>query len=108
MKENPEDHFLIELNQNIRIVHRICHIYFRDRDEREDMFQEIMYQLWKSYSTFKGESKFSTWMYIYHTVHYLADYVYDAIYYENKKKRFKDPLDQLESILRDMKQSMDD
>ena len=31
--------------------------------EREDVFQDIMYQLWKSYPQFKGESKFSTWMY---------------------------------------------
>jgi RNA polymerase sigma-70 factor (ECF subfamily) len=30
--------------------------------EREDVFQDIMYQLWKSYPQFKGESKFSTWM----------------------------------------------
>jgi RNA polymerase sigma factor (sigma-70 family) len=31
--------------------------------EREDVFQDIMYQLWKSYPQFKWESKFSTWMY---------------------------------------------
>jgi RNA polymerase sigma-70 factor (ECF subfamily) len=31
--------------------------------EREDVFQDIMYQIWKSYPQFKGESKFSTWVY---------------------------------------------
>jgi RNA polymerase sigma factor (sigma-70 family) len=31
--------------------------------EREDLFQDIMYQLWKAYPQFKWESKFSTWMY---------------------------------------------
>ena len=64
MHAEPETSFLANLNQNIRIVHGVCHAYFpRDAVEREDVFQDIMYQLWKSYPQFKGESKFSTWMY---------------------------------------------
>src|SRR5258708_32201390 len=63
MHAEPETSFLANVNQNIRIVHRVCHTYFpRDAVEREDVFQDIMYQLWKSYPQFKGESKFSTWM----------------------------------------------
>jgi RNA polymerase sigma factor (sigma-70 family) len=64
MRAEPETSFVANLNQNIRIVHQVCHTYFpRDRLEREDVFQDIMYQLWKSYPQFKWESKFSTWMY---------------------------------------------
>jgi RNA polymerase sigma-70 factor (ECF subfamily) len=64
MHAEPETSFVANLNQNIRIVHQVCHTYFpRDRLEREDVFQDIMYQLWKSYPQFKWESKFSTWMY---------------------------------------------
>jgi RNA polymerase sigma-70 factor (ECF subfamily) len=64
MHAEPETSFLANLNQNIRIVHGVCHTYFpRDSVEREDVFQDIMYQLWKSYPQFKWESKFSTWMY---------------------------------------------
>jgi RNA polymerase sigma factor (sigma-70 family) len=64
MHAEPETSFLANLNQNIGIVHQVCHAYFRrDALEREDVFQDIMYQLWKSYPQFKGESKFSTWMY---------------------------------------------
>ena len=64
MHAEPETSFLANLNQNIRIVHGVCHAYFsRDAAEREDVFQDIMYQLWKSYPQFKWESKFSTWMY---------------------------------------------
>ena len=64
MPAEPEISFLANLDQNIRIVHRVCHTYFpRDAEEREDVFQDIMYQLWKSYPQFKGESKFSTWIY---------------------------------------------
>ncbi|HMI51926.1 MAG TPA: sigma-70 family RNA polymerase sigma factor [Candidatus Saccharimonadales bacterium] len=64
MHAETETSFLADLNRNIGIVHRVCHTYFRrDAVEREDVFQDIMYQLWKSYPRFKGESKFSTWMY---------------------------------------------
>ena len=64
MHAETETSFLANLNRNIGIVHRVCHTYFRrDAVEREDLFQDIMYQLWKSYPRFKGESKFSTWMY---------------------------------------------
>ena len=64
MHAEPETSFLANLNQNIRIVHGVCHAYFpRNAVEREDVFQDIMYQLWKSYPQFKWESKFSTWMY---------------------------------------------
>ena len=64
MHTETEISFLADLNQNMGIVHQVCHTYFRrDAMEREDVFQDIMYQLWKSYPQFKGESKFSTWMY---------------------------------------------
>jgi RNA polymerase sigma-70 factor (ECF subfamily) len=64
MKAERETSFLMDLNRNIRIVHRVCRTYFyRNAVEREDVFQDIMYQLWKSYPQFKGESKLSTWIY---------------------------------------------
>ena len=64
MHGETETSFLANLNQNIGIVHQVCNTYFlRDAVEREDVFQDIMYQLWKSYPQFKGESRFSTWMY---------------------------------------------
>ena len=45
------------------IVHKICRIYCDDEEQRKDLFQEILIQLWKSYSSFRGEAKFSSWMY---------------------------------------------
>lgn len=33
------------------------------KEDREDLQQEIIAQLWKSYPNFKGDSAFSTWMY---------------------------------------------
>lgn len=38
-------------------------MYENDPDVRNDLFQEIVFQLWKSFSTFRGEAKITTWMY---------------------------------------------
>lgn len=63
MNENLNIEFLEQLNQHAGIIHRICNSYLDDSAERQDVFQEIVYQLWKSYASFNNESKFSTWMY---------------------------------------------
>ncbi|HUL35861.1 MAG TPA: sigma-70 family RNA polymerase sigma factor [Candidatus Eisenbacteria bacterium] len=64
MNGEVETTFLARLNENLGIAHQVCRTYFhRDAAQREELFQEILYQLWKSYPQFKGESKFSTWMY---------------------------------------------
>lgn len=52
---------LLEKNQNI--VHKICRLYTNNQDAHNDLFQEITIQLWKAYPQFRGDSKFSTWMY---------------------------------------------
>jgi len=38
-------------------------MYENDRDARNDLFQEIVLQLWKSFPSFRGEAKITTWMY---------------------------------------------
>jgi RNA polymerase sigma-70 factor (ECF subfamily) len=58
-----EKQFLDSVNPNIGIIHKVCNIYFTNPADRQDVFQEILYQLWKSYKSFSGNSKFSTWMY---------------------------------------------
>lgn len=64
MNSGIEDQFLKDLNQNMGIIHRVCRAYFfYEAEEREDVLQEIIYQLWKSYPNFSGAAKFSTWMY---------------------------------------------
>lgn len=44
------------------IIYKICKLYAAAED-REDLKQEIIYQLWKSYPTFRGDARFQTWMY---------------------------------------------
>jgi RNA polymerase sigma-70 factor (ECF subfamily) len=58
-----EHKFIVEFEQNQNIIHKVCRIYTSNQDAHNDLFQEIAIQLWKAYPKFRGESKFSTWMY---------------------------------------------
>ena len=63
MNKDLEHKFVTELENNQNIVHKVCSLYTNDRDSHNDLFQEITIQLWKAYPKFRGEAKFSTWMY---------------------------------------------
>ncbi|MCF8715032.1 RNA polymerase sigma factor [Joostella atrarenae] len=63
MTKELEHKFVLELQDNQNIVHKICKIYTDDTDAHNDLFQEITIQLWKAYPKFRGDAKFSTWMY---------------------------------------------
>ena len=58
-----EKEFLEVLYDYQKIIYKICRVYRDSREDQEDLFQEIVYQLWKSYPSFKGESKISSWIY---------------------------------------------
>ncbi|NTE05672.1 sigma-70 family RNA polymerase sigma factor [Agrobacterium tumefaciens] len=62
MEEN-EKLFLSLINQHRAIIHKISKMYMNNSEDQQDLFQEIVLQLWKAYPTFKGNSKFSTWLY---------------------------------------------
>lgn len=61
--EPLEKDFLEILSQYNAMLHKICRLYRDHAEDREDLFQEIVFQLWKSYPHYKGDSKVSTWMY---------------------------------------------
>jgi RNA polymerase sigma-70 factor (ECF subfamily) len=58
-----EKKFIEELEKNQGIIHKVCRSYTNSEAAHKDLFQEITIQLWKAYPKFRGESKFSTWMY---------------------------------------------
>ena len=63
MKDNLEKKFVSLLEEHQNIVHKICRLYTNNQDAHNDLFQEITIQLWRAYPKFRGDSKFSTWMY---------------------------------------------
>jgi RNA polymerase sigma-70 factor (ECF subfamily) len=63
MTKTAEQDFLQLVNQNQGIIRKVCHLYGRNDADKDDLYQEIIIQLWKSFGSFRGEAKFSTWMY---------------------------------------------
>jgi RNA polymerase sigma factor (sigma-70 family) len=58
-----EKEFVKQLDENQNIVHKICRLYTNDQHAHNDLFQEVTVQLWRAYPKFRGDAKFSTWMY---------------------------------------------
>lgn len=58
-----EAEFLALVHENQGIIHKICRLYRDTHEDREDLFQEIVFQLWRSLKNFENRSKFTTWMY---------------------------------------------
>jgi len=55
---------LIEiLNNHKGLIYKVCNLYCSDREDRKDLFQEIIIQVWTSLGRFRHESSLSTWMY---------------------------------------------
>ena len=63
MNSLTEKAFLDIIRQHERMLHKICHVYASDLSTKQDLLQEIILQLWKSFNGFRNESKISTWMY---------------------------------------------
>jgi RNA polymerase sigma-70 factor (ECF subfamily) len=55
--------FINLINEHQGLIHKVCMMYEHDPEVRNDLFQEIVLQLWKSFPTFRGEAKITTWMY---------------------------------------------
>lgn len=58
-----QQEFIEILRQNSGILHKVCRMYRNSDEDRQDMLQEIIAQLWKSFPTFRKEAKLSTWIY---------------------------------------------
>jgi RNA polymerase sigma-70 factor (ECF subfamily) len=58
-----EKEFVELLNNHQNIIHKICNVYMDSASDKEDLFQEITLQAWKSIKNFRGDAQFSTWLY---------------------------------------------
>ena len=63
MQHSLQEKFLNDFEANQNIAHKICRLYTTNSNDHKDLFQEITIQLWKNYPKFRGDAKFSTWMY---------------------------------------------
>ena len=58
-----QDRFQALIDEHKKILYKVCNSYCRNREDREDLAQEIVIQLWRSFGTFDERCRFSTWMY---------------------------------------------
>ena len=58
-----QNRFQTLLDEHKKILYKVCNLYCRNRDDREDLAQEIVIQLWRSFASFDERVQFSTWMY---------------------------------------------
>lgn len=58
-----EKEFLEKIEQHKGIIYKISKMYMDNSEDRDDLFQEIIFQVWKAFPKFRGESEFSTWLY---------------------------------------------
>ncbi|MFK7952966.1 MAG: RNA polymerase sigma factor [Ekhidna sp.] len=63
MEKELENVFLTGLEENKQKLLRICAVYSKDEDEKKDLFQEALINIWKSMPSFKSNSTISTWMF---------------------------------------------
>jgi RNA polymerase sigma-70 factor (ECF subfamily) len=63
MDANPHIDFELIVEQNKGIIYKVANSYCKDLDDRKDLVQEIVIQLWRSLKTFDNANKLSTWMY---------------------------------------------
>ena len=52
-----------KIRDHVGILHKVCSVYARSKPDYDDLYQDIVLQLWRSFPSFRGQSRFSTWMY---------------------------------------------
>lgn len=62
MKIN-EKKYLNTIKEHQHLIYKIASLYTNNKEDREDLVQEISYQLWKSFASFENQSSISTWLY---------------------------------------------
>ena len=60
---DKKEKFINAIKENEGIIHKMTLLYTNSKDDQKDLYQEIVYQLWKSFDSFKGKSKDHTFFF---------------------------------------------
>lgn len=81
-----EQEFARLVQEHKDAIYTVCYMFSKDQDEVNDLFQEVLINLWRGIDSFKGEAKMSSWIY--------RISLNTCISADRKKKRLKtEPLD---------------
>jgi RNA polymerase sigma factor, sigma-70 family len=62
-RSEQEKRFVEMIKQNERVIYKVCSFYASDDDPLSDLYQDVVCNLWISFTKFRGESSVSTWIY---------------------------------------------
>lgn len=60
---DSKQEFIDLIKSNQGLIYKVTRVYTYSKEDEQDLYQEIVYQLWKSFGSFKNQSKLTTWMY---------------------------------------------
>ncbi len=84
-----ESQFLEQVRLNQGIIYKLVGLYANDEEEKKDLYQEVLLQVWKAWPAFRNDSKFSTWLY---------RICLNTIFTQQRKKHRVDYKDSLEAL----------
>ncbi len=76
--ETIAERFWKVIEENQKLIYKVSRMYCDNVHDRNDLFQEIIANIWEAFPNFNGNSKISTWMYriaINTSISWLRDYV---------------------------------
>ena len=59
---DKERQFTAIVNKHKRTIYTVCYMFSKDKDEVEDLFQEILVRMWNGFASFRGESSLNSWI----------------------------------------------
>jgi RNA polymerase sigma-70 factor (ECF subfamily) len=62
-KQALEAAFISLVEEHKQIIYKVCYMYASDKENLNDLYQEVVINLWKAFPRFRGECKSSTWVY---------------------------------------------
>ncbi|WP_435263866.1 RNA polymerase sigma factor [Tenacibaculum sp. nBUS_03] len=63
MMANKKEYFIETIDEHKNIIYKIVNSYCQNKEDRKDLEQEIIIQLWNSFDNYNSDYKYSTWMY---------------------------------------------
>lgn len=63
MSGKIEHEFLSVIKEYERVIYKVCYMYAGKNTPLNDLYQEVVLNIWKAFTKFRGDSKISTWIY---------------------------------------------
>lgn len=59
---NKDNEFEQVVKKHKSTIYTVCYMFSKDKDEVDDLFQDVLINMWKGFDNFRGESKLDTWI----------------------------------------------